>query len=221
MFVYLISAIVGRSRLFDLGEEFGKIVQLEGSFMLLEESYHLARDVPLIETVPCRHDTGSPALRRCSAFGFDHERERMRERREFDGVSRLVPRAVRLQPITLIVGPVLEKFKIALNGGHGSRSQREPVAGVFDGPCRYLFETHRAPAFQDSQCGVNRSWDNCGIETCAIKRLVPRRVVVNCGAFRGPTLSHDRHDFTRAFGINKHEAFAAEAVKVLLNDTPD
>src|SRR5205814_6516001 len=90
---------------------------------------------------------------------------------------------------------------------------------ILDGSSGHLLEAHRAPFFEHGQRGVNRSRDYGGIETFAIEVLMVGSIPIDSRAFGRPTLPDNGRYFTFAAWINEHEAFTAEAVEILLNDT--
>src|SRR3989454_4775697 len=99
MLVDLITAIIRRGGLFNLGEEFRKVIQLEWRLMLLQKRHHLPRNVTFIEAVARGDDSGCAAFGCCGAFSFDHESQRMRESGQLDRFTGFIHRAVGLQPI--------------------------------------------------------------------------------------------------------------------------
>src|SRR5881296_3700503 len=121
-------------------------------------------------------------------------------------------------------GPAISaigKVEIAFNGCRRARPEREAVAGILDGSSGHLLKAHRAPFFEHGQRGVNCSRDHGGIETFTIEVLMARVIPIDGRAFGRPTLPDNGRYFTFAAWINKHEAFAAQAVEILLNDTAD
>ena len=143
----------------------------------------------------------------------------MRKCRELDRFARLVHRAVGLQPVLLIVRPLFKEFEIAFDGFRRTRSEREPFARIFDGACGNLFETHRAPAFEDRQGGMERAGHDRGIETFTVERLVPSVVILNGGAPGSPALSHHCSHLGLVARINQDKSLAAQAVEILLDDS--
>src|SRR2546426_12619350 len=62
MLVDLITAIIRRGGLFNLGEEFRKVIQLEWRLMLLQKRHHLPRNVTFIEAVARGDDSAARPL---------------------------------------------------------------------------------------------------------------------------------------------------------------
>src|SRR2546426_3386288 len=186
MLVDLITAIIRRGGLFNLGEEFRKVIQPEWRLMLLQKRHHLPRNVTFIEAVARGDDAGCAAFGCCGVFSFDHECQRMRESGQLDRFTGFIHRAVGLQPIALIAGPLLEKIEIAFNGCRRARPEREAVARILDGSSGHLLEAHRAPFFEHGQSGVNRSRDYGGVETLPPEGPFAWRVTKPGGGLWGP-----------------------------------
>src|SRR5439155_3038329 len=128
---------------------------------------------------------------------------------------RSVHRAVRLQPIGLIVGPTLEEGEVLLDGVRRARAHRKTLLGIFDTPRRDLLEAHGAPLLQHGQRRMKRAGHDGGIETLAVQILVARIVPVDGGALRGPALADNSDDLAGAARIDEDESFAAQAVEIL------
>ncbi len=221
MLVDLVAPIGRHARRLDAGEELGEIGEREGRVVLLEEADHFLRDVALVEAVARRHDAGAAALALVGALGFDHPGQRARERRELDGFAGLVHGAVRLEPVALVVRPLLDEFRVPPDRRRGARPQRKALLGVFDRPRRDRLEAHGAPLIQHRERRMQRARNHRGIEALAVEGLAPRRVPVDGGALGRPALSDHRDDLAGAARIDQHQSFAAQAVEILLDHAAD
>ncbi len=219
--VDVVAAIVDDRRLLDLRVEFRKVGELERRLVRLEEGDHLLRDVALVEAIARRPDARGPTLARGGALGLDHPRQRPRQGGQLDRLAGLVHRPVGLQPVTLVVGPVLEELQVALDRLRGSRAQREALLGVFDRPAGDLLEAHGAPALEHGQSGIERAGDHRRVETFAREALSPGGVPVDGGAARRPALADNRDHLAAGAGIDEDQRFPPEAVEILFDDAAD
>ena len=189
--------------------------------MGFEKSDHFLRDIALVEAVARRRDPGGTAFGLMGALGLDHAGEGVGKSGEFDGIAGAIRRAVWLDPIALVVGPLRDEFGIPSDRRHGARAQRKSLAGIFDRARRDLFEAHRAPFFEHRQRRVQRAWNDGGIESGAGKGFAAGIVGIDRGALRRPALPDHGRNLMLAARIDQHQPFPAEAVKVLLDHAAD
>ena len=159
---------------------------------------------------------GVPSFPASAAFGVDHALQRARERRQLDRLAGLVGRAVRLQPVLLVVGPGLEEVELLLDAARRAEANREAVLGILNRARRHLGKAHRPPVLEHGQRGVKRAWDHRRVEPGAVQRLAARDVPVDVNRFRRPPLADDRRDLALFLRIDEDERFAAKAIEILL-----
>ena len=213
-----VAAVRGRRGLFDARKEVRKVRPIERRVVLLQERDHLARDVPLVETVARRDHAGPSSSGFRGALGADHPGQRVRQRRQPDGFAGLVVRPVGLQPDRLVAGPSLEELALTLDGIRGPRPQRKALRRVCDGRSGHLLEAHRPPLFEHRQGRVHGARDDGGVQPFAAQRLLARQIPVDVDRPRRPALADDRRHFLFLSRVDQHERFPAEAVEILLHD---
>jgi hypothetical protein len=187
--------------------------------MLFEKGDHVARDVAFVESIARRRDAGRAAVACHGSLGFDHQRQRARQRRELDRLAWSVHRAIGLQPVLLVFWPRAEELEVSFDRLRRSWPEWKTVPGVLDRPGRHLLKAHRAPLLEDRQCRVKGARHDGWIEPGAGQVFTARRVPVDRGAPRRPALPHHRDHLAGTPGIHQHQRFAAEAVEILFHHT--
>ena len=216
-----VAAVGRRRRLLDAGEVLGEVAGVERRLVLLQERHHLLGDVALVEAIAGGGDAGRAAAPLGAALGLDHPRERARRGRQLDGLAGRVRRAVGLQPVALVVGPLFEELELADDTVGSALAQREAVARVLDRPGRDGLERQRAPALEDGERGVECARHHGRVEPRALEGLAARQIPVDVDGLGGPPLPDHRGDLLLSDRIDEDERLAAQAVEVLLDHPAD
>ena len=143
-------AAIGRPRrLLDPSEVLGEVAFVERRVVLAQERDHLAGDVPFVKAITRRDDAGGASASFRAALGFDHASQRSGGGRQLDGLTRLVERAVGLEPVRLVPRPAFEELELVLNRACRARPHGKAAAPRSRSP--------GPPHLRSSSCPIARA----------------------------------------------------------------